>query len=221
MLDFLLNEKKEGRIRNLGWSFHGDLKVFDYLLQLHDQDRVKWDFVQIQMNFVDWKHASGWNINAEYLYGELAKRNISVVIMEPLLGGRLSTLNNHLISRLKQRRPEDSIASWSFRFAGTYPHVLTVLSGIYGTSAGQCPYLFSLGPMYGGRTDPAGRYGGDDAEISHGALHHLRVLHALPLRIEHSRHLCALQPLRERRKRAGEFTIGELPSGAPCLPGGL
>lgn len=130
MLDFLLNEKKEGRIRNLGWSFHGDLKVFDYLLQLHDQDRVKWDFVQIQMNFVDWKHASGWNINAEYLYGELAKRNISVVIMEPLLGGRLSTLNNHLISRLKQRRPEDSIASWSFRFAGTYPHVLTVLSGM-------------------------------------------------------------------------------------------
>lgn len=126
MLDFLLEERKAGRIRNLGWSFHGDIEVFDYLLSLD----VRWDFVQIQLNYVDWKHASGWNTNAEYLYDELAKRNISVVVMEPLLGGRLSNLNNHLVARLKQRRPEHSVASWAFRFAGTFSHVLTVLSGM-------------------------------------------------------------------------------------------
>ena len=126
VLDFLLKEREEGRIRNLGWSFHGSVEVFDYLLSLD----VKWDFVQIQMNYVDWRHASGRNVNAEYLYGELAKREIPAVIMEPLLGGRLSKLNDHLVARLKQRRPENSVASWAFRFAGTYPNVLCVLSGM-------------------------------------------------------------------------------------------
>ena len=126
VLDFLLKEREEGRIRNLGWSFHGSVEVFDYLLSLD----VKWDFVQIQMNYVDWRHASGRNVNAEYLYGELAKRGIPAVIMEPLLGGRLSKLNDHLVARLKQRRPENSVASWAFRFSGTYPNVLCVLSGM-------------------------------------------------------------------------------------------
>lgn len=126
VLDFLLAEREAGRIRNLGWSFHGNREMFDYLLTLD----VKWDFVQIQMNYVDWKHASGRNVDAEYLYGELDKRGIPVVIMEPLLGGRLSRLNDHLVGRLKERRPVQSTASWAFRFAGSYPRVLTVLSGM-------------------------------------------------------------------------------------------
>lgn len=91
--------------------------MFDYLLSLD----VKWDFVQIQMNYVDWRHASGRNVNAEYLYGELAKRGIPAVIMEPLLGGRLSKLNDHLVARLKQRRPENSVASWAFRLPVRIP----------------------------------------------------------------------------------------------------
>ncbi len=126
MLDFLLKEREAGRIRNLGFSFHGEVEVFDYLLA---QD-IKWDFVQIQMNYCDWRHASGWNVNAEYLYGELAKRNIPVVIMEPLLGGRLAKLPEGLTSRLKALQPEQSIASWAFRFGGSYDRVLTVLSGM-------------------------------------------------------------------------------------------
>lgn len=130
MLDFLLREREVGRIRNLGWSFHGDQKVFDHLLAMHDSGEAVWDFVQIQMNYVDWKHASGRNVNAEYLYGELEKRGIPAVIMEPLLGGRLSRLNNHLVERLKERRPTESTASWAFRFAGSYPGVLTALSGM-------------------------------------------------------------------------------------------
>ena len=126
VLDFLLKERKAGRIRNLGWSFHGDVKVFDYLLSLD----IPWDFVQIQLNYVDWKNASGWNVNAEYLYGELEKRNIPVVIMEPLLGGRLSRLNALSLAKLKQMRPDDSPASWAFRYAGSPKGVLTVLSGM-------------------------------------------------------------------------------------------
>lgn len=128
LLDFLIEERKAGRIRNLGFSYHGDVKVYDYLLALHD--KVKWDFVQIQLNYVDYRHASGMNFNAEYLYGELDKRNIPAVVMEPLLGGRLASLSDYLNARLKQKKPEESIASWAFRFAGSFPKVLTVLSGM-------------------------------------------------------------------------------------------
>lgn len=130
VLDFLLAEREAGRIRNLGFSYHGDIRAFDYLLKLHDEGKAKWDFVQIQLNYCDWKHASEGNYNADYLYNELAKRNIPVVVMEPLLGGRLATLNDALNARLKQERPDDSVASWAFRFAGSWPKVLTVLSGM-------------------------------------------------------------------------------------------
>lgn len=131
MLDYLLAERKAGRIRNLGFSYHGDIEVFDYLLSRHDE--YKWDFVQIQLNYLDWKYAkqiNERNTNAEYLYGELAKRHIPAVIMEPLLGGRLSNVPDNIVARLKQREPERSVASWAFRYAGTMPDVLTVLSGM-------------------------------------------------------------------------------------------
>ena len=131
MVDFLLKEREAGRIRNLGFSYHGDIRVFDYLLSRHDE--FKWDFVQIQLNYLDWRHAKQVNANntdAEYLYGELAKRNIPAIIMEPLLGGRLSNVPDNIVARLKQREPAQSVASWAFRFAGSFPGVLTVLSGM-------------------------------------------------------------------------------------------
>lgn len=131
LLDYLVEERKSGRIRNLGFSYHGDIKVFDYLLSRHDE--YKWDFVQIQLNYLDWKYAkeiNPRNTDAEYLYNELAKRNIPAIIMEPLLGGRLSNAPGNIVARLKQRKPELSVASWAFRFAGSFPNVLTVLSGM-------------------------------------------------------------------------------------------
>ena len=128
MLDFLMKEREAGRIRHLGWSFHGTSDVFDEVLAMHDT--VHWDFVQIQLNYVDWRHATGRNVNAEYLYQELEKRNVPAIIMEPLLGGRLSNVPQHIVTRLKQRRPEDSVASWAFRFAGSPELVLTALSGM-------------------------------------------------------------------------------------------
>lgn len=131
ILDFLLEERKAGRIRNLGFSYHGDVRVFDYLLSRNDE--YKWDFVQIQLNYLDWKYAkqiNPRNTDAEYLYGELSKRGIPAVIMEPLLGGRLSNVPNSIVAKLKQREPEKSVASWAFRFAGSMPDVMTVLSGM-------------------------------------------------------------------------------------------
>ena len=128
MLDFLMEERKAGRIRNLGFSFHGNTDSFDEFLKLHE--KYHWDFVQIQLNYVDWTHAGGRNANAQYLQAELDKRGIQSVIMEPLLGGRLAKVPEHIADRLKEREPQKSVASWAFRFAGTHEGVLCVLSGM-------------------------------------------------------------------------------------------
>ena len=129
LLDFLLEEREAGRIRNLGFSFHGRKEVFDQFMALHE--KYHWDFVQIEMNYVDWKHAKvPENVNADYLYEELAKRNIPATIMEPLLGGRLAKLPAAIAEKMKEREPQMSIASWAFRFCGSYPNILTVLSGM-------------------------------------------------------------------------------------------
>ncbi len=128
MMDFLMEERKAGRIRHLGFSFHGTAEGFDELMAEHE--KYHWDFVQIQLNYVDWRHASGRNAQAEYLQQELDKRGIQSVIMEPLLGGRLSKVPQYVADRLKERNPEGSVASWAFRFAGSQPGVLCVLSGM-------------------------------------------------------------------------------------------
>ena len=128
LLDFLLEERRKGAIRHLGFSFHGKEPGFDELLALHG--RYHWDFVQIQMNYMDWTHAGGRNSQANYLYSELDRLEIPIVIMEPLLGGRLSDIPAPAAERLKQREPSRSIASWAFRFCGSFPRVLTILSGM-------------------------------------------------------------------------------------------
>ena len=126
LLDFFLKERAAGRIRNLGWSFHGLVEVFDYALALD----VQWDFCQIQLNYQDWQHATGRNVNAEYLYGELAKKNVQAVVMEPLLGGRLARVPAQALTMMKAVRPDDTPAQWAFRYAGMPENVLTVLSGM-------------------------------------------------------------------------------------------
>lgn len=129
ILDYLLEQREKGVIKHLGFSYHGNIEVYDYLLSQHD--KYHWDFVQIQLNYFDWKNAAvNDEDNAEYLYNELVKRNIPAIIMEPLLGGRLAKLPDPLAAKLLQRDPEASVASWAFRYAGTFPGVLTVLSGM-------------------------------------------------------------------------------------------
>lgn len=133
ILDWLVEQKVNGRIRNLGFSYHGDIAIFDHLLKMMDNGRLHWDFVQIQHNYVDWLYANQVNeVNTEskYLYSELEKRNIPAVVMEPLLGGQLANVPFAVSAKMKERRPDDSVASWAFRYAGSMPGILTVLSGM-------------------------------------------------------------------------------------------
>ena len=133
MLRFLLREREAGRIKHLGFSYHGDVRDFDWLLDR--QDEYHWDFVQIQMNFLDWRHASlrqgrRHDADAEYLYGKLEKTGVQAVVMEPLRGGAFGRMASELAQQLKAVRPDDSTARWAFRWVGSYPNVLTTLSGM-------------------------------------------------------------------------------------------
>ncbi len=123
MMDFLVREREAGRIRNLGLSVHPSRSGFDEVMTYHE--KYHFDFCQIQMNYVDW-----YDGDAEYLYNELDKRGIPVVIMEPLLGGRLSSVPKVVADQFKEREPDASVASWAFRFCGSKPRVLTALSGM-------------------------------------------------------------------------------------------
>jgi len=128
IMDFLLAEREKGHIRHLGFSFHGSKDGFDEMLALNQL--YHWDFVQIQLNYLDWTHAGGRNCNADYLYSELTKLDLPVIVMEPLRGGGLADIPKPLMERLKEREPDASVASWAFRFAGHLPNILTVLSGM-------------------------------------------------------------------------------------------
>ena len=133
LLDFLLKEREAGRIKHLGFSYHGDIRPFDYLLD--HQNEYHWDFCQIQMNFLDWRHASmrtGRRVDAdaEYLYNKCLKVGVQCVIMEPLRGGAFGRMAKELEAQLKAVHPEDSTARWAFRWVGSYPNILTTLSGM-------------------------------------------------------------------------------------------
>ena len=131
MLPFLQEEKKAGRIRNLGFSFHGNREAFDSFMKWHDEGTLVWDFVMIEMNYVDWTHADPKrNTNADYLYAELEKRGLPVMVMEPLLGGRLANVPEAVATRMKEREPDSSPAAWAFRFVGSHPGVQVILSGM-------------------------------------------------------------------------------------------
>ena len=134
LLDFLLKEREAGRIKHLGFSYHGDVSAFDWLLD-HNDD-YHFDFVQIQMNFLDWRHASlntsgrRKDADAEYLYGKCEKLGIQCVVMEPLRGGAFGNMAQELTDQLKAMRPDDSTARWAFRWVGSHPNILTTLSGM-------------------------------------------------------------------------------------------
>ena len=133
ILDWLVEQKQKGRIRNLGFSYHGDVRIFDMLLRWHDEGKYHWDFVLIELNYVDWNYASEINprnTDASYLYGELHKRGIPANVMEPLLGGRLAKQPTPILHEMKKMDINATPAEWAFRFAGTPEGILTVLSGM-------------------------------------------------------------------------------------------
>jgi len=122
IIDYFLEQKKLGRIRHLGFSSHAEKKALKRFLDTRGGDM---DFCQIQLNYLDWTLQ-----DAKGKYDLLTQRGIPVWVMEPVRGGRLAKLSDAEEAKLKALRPDDSIASWGFRFLQGLPNVKMVLSGM-------------------------------------------------------------------------------------------
>lgn len=112
--------QKAGKIRHLGFSFHGSPEFLEKLLTDY-----RWEFVQIQLNYLDWEKQ-----RAKEQYEIIRKHGLQCVIMEPVRGGALANLGDAANRVLKDARPQDSVASWAIRYAASLDGVLTVLSGM-------------------------------------------------------------------------------------------
>ncbi|MBQ9727430.1 MAG: aldo/keto reductase, partial [Kiritimatiellae bacterium] len=119
-LDFLLEKKKEGRIRHLGFSFHDQPEAMDPILEAYD-----WEFAMIQLNYQDWTR-----YRSKEQYEKLVAKGVDVAVMEPLRGGALARLNDPAKAILRQADPDASPASWAFRWVASLPAVKLVNSGM-------------------------------------------------------------------------------------------
>ena len=119
-IEYFAQMKKEGKITYFGFSSHAQPDTLRRFA-----DAYKWDFAQIQMNYLDWEFGT-----AKEEYNILTKRNIPVIVMESVRGGRLSSLTPELDARLQQAQPGWSVSSWAFRWLMTHDNVLVMLSGM-------------------------------------------------------------------------------------------
>ena len=122
ILDYLLEQKKNGRVRHLGFSCHGAMPVLKRFLEAYGEHM---EFCQLQLNYVDWTF-QGCKEKVELL----EEYHIPVWVMEPLRGGRLAKLTQEEGAVLKKLRPQESIPAWAFRFLQTIPGVVVTLSGM-------------------------------------------------------------------------------------------
>lgn len=120
VFDELLKYKKDGRIKYLGFSFHGDSKMLKEVAPEHP-----WDFAQLQINYLDWDV-----INAHEQYNIVQSQGIPVTVMEPLRGGGLVNLNEKALTKLKELYPNTTPAEFGLRWAASQNNVITVLSGM-------------------------------------------------------------------------------------------
>lgn len=121
--DWAMQKKSEGKIRHFGFSFYGTPELLEKVLDSHPEV----EFVQIQLNYADWNNPV---VHSGRLYKILHDRNIPIIVMEPVKGGTLASMQPELESMMKAVRPNDSIASWALRFVGSLDGVATILSGM-------------------------------------------------------------------------------------------
>jgi uncharacterized protein len=120
VLDFLIEMKKSGKIRQLGFSFHDEFPVFEEIIRYHN-----WDFCQIQLNYIDTEIQAG--MKGVHLAEELG---IPLVIMEPIKGGTLARLSDDMEVKFKHAHPDWSISSWALRWVASLDNVKVILSGM-------------------------------------------------------------------------------------------
>ncbi|MBE6600978.1 MAG: aldo/keto reductase [Ruminococcaceae bacterium] len=120
---FVSRLKREGRVRKIGFSFHDTAEVLDRILTDHPEV----DFVQIQLNYLDWEHES---IQSRLCYETCVRHGKPVIVMEPVKGGTLAKVPPRVEALLTDAHPDWSMASWAIRFAATQENVFMVLSGM-------------------------------------------------------------------------------------------
>ena len=120
IFDLLKKKQQQGLIGHLGFSFHDQPPLLQKIVDAH-----KWDFAQIQLNYMDWELQ-----DARQQYEILKRNDIPIIVMEPIRGGSLATLSERAVAILKQADAGASPASWALRYAASLPGVLTVLSGM-------------------------------------------------------------------------------------------
>ena len=120
---FGLEMKKEGKIRTLGFSFHDSPELLEQILNEHPEV----EFVQLQINYLDWEDES---VQARACYEICMAHNKPVIVMEPVKGGTLARVPAEAEQMMKAYAPERSVASWALRYAAGLPSVMMVLSGM-------------------------------------------------------------------------------------------
>lgn len=121
--DFVREQKKAGLIRRVGFSFHDSPEVLEKLLTDHPEV----EFVQLQINYADWEDPT---VASRKNYEVARRHGKSVVVMEPVKGGKLADPPDEVKEMMRACRPELSPASWAIRFAASLDGILTVLSGM-------------------------------------------------------------------------------------------
>ena len=119
---YLMKQKANGRIKHLGFSAHGSIPVMERFLEKYGKDM---EFCQIQLNYLDYDFQ-----DAKGKLALLKKYNLPVWVMEPLRGGRLCNLTDAEAAVLKEKRPDESVTAWAFRFLQSLPEVTVTLSGM-------------------------------------------------------------------------------------------
>lgn len=121
--DFILEKKRQGLVRHVGFSFHDGPELLDKVLTEHPE----MEYVQLQLNYLDW---DSLGVQSHACYDVAVKHGKRVIVMEPVKGGTLAKVPARLEAMFKEREPEMSVPSWAIRFAATQENVMVVLSGM-------------------------------------------------------------------------------------------